>query len=103
MSYIMQGDEYGIRIGLLTKDGTAVTPENVTNVEITLGRFRKTYLDGDVSWDGEKWVFPMTQAESFTFRTNVKCEARAKFIGGDVIGVYVETIDVKPSQSKVIL
>ena len=103
MSTIMQGDEYGLRIGLRTKNGTAVTPENVSDLEITLGRYRKTYLDGEVTWDGEKWVFPMTQEMSFTFKNQVACEARAKFTGGDVIGVFIETLDVIPSQSRVVL
>ena len=101
--YIMQGDAYSIRIGLSTKEGTEITPSIVSDVEITLGGRRKTYADNQVTWDGTKWLYPMTQEESFAFRNRVRCQARAKFNNTDVVGVFITTIEIMPSDSKVVL
>ena len=103
MAYIMQGDAYGIRVKLRTKAGVAVTPENTEDVEIVIGNKRKTYKSGVVTWDTDAWVFPMSQEESFAFFNNVRCQARVKFLGGDVIGVFIQVIDVVKSDSKVVL
>lgn len=103
MAYIMQGDEYGIQIFLEREDGTEITPADVEDVEITIGNHRKTYANEEVSYDGEAWVFPLTQAMSFAFRSKVRCQVRVKFSGGDVIGRFLQNVDVETSDSRVTL
>lgn len=103
---MMQGDAYGLNIVLLYPDKTAVKAEDVSDVEITIGYLRKTYASGQVTFNEEtgKWVFPMTQEETFRFPvTRVKAQARIVWPGGGVEGVSLGTINVLESISKEVL
>ena len=99
----MQGDAYPIKILLKTVDGSVITPADVDDVEIVLGKHRKTYANGVVTYENECWMFPMTQLESLMFRNTVRCQARVKFKNTDVIGVFIDNVDVMESDSKVVL
>lgn len=101
MASIMQGDEYGIPIGLKRKsDGTVITTADVEEVEIVLGGCRKTYSGGEVTFDGEKWIYPLTQEESFTFARRARLQVRVKFSGGDVVGRFADDIKIVSSDSE---
>ena len=100
---IMQGDAYPIRILLKTKEGVTVTPSDVSDVEITIGGIRKSYADGDVTFDDGAWIYPLTQDVSFRFVNRVRCQARVKFVGSDVIGRFIDNISVVNSDSKEVL
>lgn len=103
MAYIMQGDKYGIQIFLERPDGTPVTESDVEDVEIVIGNVRKTYADNQVTYDGEAWVYPLEQSESFLFRGAVRCQVRVKFSGGDVVGRFLGNVKVATSDSRTVL
>ena len=42
---MMQGDSYNLGIRILNNAGNPVTPDDVIDVEITIGHLRKTYLN----------------------------------------------------------
>lgn len=103
---IMQGDAFDILVTLTDETGTdVITPDNASDVEITLGRFIKTYLGGGVSYDTENdaWVFPVSQLESFSMCGVVTMQARVKFSANEVSGVNVAKISILPSCSREVL
>jgi hypothetical protein len=60
---IMQGD--ACRIPFCVKqDGRTLVPEMITDLEVTVGRLRKTYREGNVTWDGAAWYVYLSQEET---------------------------------------
>lgn len=103
---MMQGDAYSLEIEILNGEQDAVTPEDVVDVEITIGSLSKTYASDEVSYDEEreKWLFPLTQEETFKFYpARVKAQARVVWKNGDVEGASLGTINVLESISKEVL
>lgn len=101
---MMQGDSYSLDIEILTADGTAVTDEDVSNVEITIGHLRKTYADGDVRYADGAWKFPMTQEETFQYLpSRVRGQVRVVWKNGEVEGITLDGIRVKESISREVL
>ena len=103
---MMQGDSYGLEVTLLDGDGAVITPDVVTNIEITIGSLSKTYKDGQVTFseDSQKWIFPLDQEETFAFpASRVKAQARVVWANGGVEGVTLGNINVHESISKVVL
>lgn len=103
---MMQGDSYNLEVEILDTDGGVVTESNVSEVEITVGFLRKTYTDGEVSYSEDigKWLFPITQEESFKLPTNgVKAQVRVAWKTGGVVGVSLGRINVHESISKEVL
>lgn len=102
---IMEGDQYGIGIRITDKcSHNLITDQDVSDVEITIGKYTKTYASGEVTYSDERFIFPLTQEESFDFDSkSVAAQVRVKFIGGDIIGEAFDRIDVKSSKSKEML
>ena len=101
---MMQGDSYGIQVEILKSDGSVVTTSDVSDVEIAIGSLKKTYASGEVSFADGKWVFPITQEETFKLpSTYVPAQVRVVFTNGDVEGVPLGEILVHESVSKVVL
>lgn len=103
---MMQGDSYSLDIEILTADGSVVTDADVSNVEITIGHLRKTYVDGAVRYDSStgSWKFPMTQEETFRYLpARVRGQVRVVWKNGDVEGISLEGISVKESISREVL
>ena len=101
---MMQGDSYGLKVNILNAVDVAVTPSDVSDVEITVGSLRKTYKDGEVTHDGNLWVFPITQEESFKLPVSrIKAQVRVKWSDGTIEGVSLGEIHVKESNSKEVL
>ena len=101
---MMQGDSYGLRIKILKADKTAVTTDDVADVEITVGSVRKTYANNEVTFDNGEWVFPLTQEETFKFpATNVKAQVRVMWSDGGVEGASLGKIRVHESISREVL
>ena len=103
---MMQGDCYGIPVELKQADGTVVLDTDVLDVEITIGHLSKTFAKKQVVYDtnNQKWVFPITQDESFKFpASTVKGQVRVVWPGGIVEGHPLGYIDVEESQSKEVL
>ena len=103
---MLQGDSYGLPIEILRSDNTVVTAADVSDVEITIGFLTKTYKSGKVTYneDTEKWVFPLTQQETFKLpAVRVKAQLRIKWPNGAVEGVDLDGINVHESISKEVL
>lgn len=101
---MMQGDSYGLKVEILNAVDVAVTPADVSDVEITVGSLSKTYKNGEVTHDGNLWIFPVTQEESFKLSASrLKAQVRVKWTDGTVEGVPLGEIYVKESTSKEVL
>lgn len=103
---MMQGDSYGLRIDILKADGTAVTADDVADVEITVGDLIKKYSDKKVTFDadGNKWIFPLSQEETFSFpASRIKAQVRVVWASGAVEGASLGHINVFESISREVL
>lgn len=101
----MQGDSFGIEITIQTENGV-IAPPDVADVEITIGRIRKTYSNHELSFEGGNgnWVFPLTQEESFQMpSTHVKAQVRVMWPDGTVEGVSLGVINIYESISREVL
>ena len=101
---MMQGDSYGLTIDILNADGEAVTPDDVSDVEVTIGYLGKTYASGEITYSDGKWIFPLTQEETFKFpAARVKAQVRVVWTNGNVEGTVLDPINVRESMSKEVL
>lgn len=103
---MMQGDSYGLRIDILKADGTAVTADDVTDVEITIGDLSKKYSDKEIAFDTDsgKWIFPLSQEETFRFpAARVRGQVRVMWLSGGVEGASLGWINVIESLSREVL
>ena len=101
---MMQGDSYGLRIEILNADGVAVTSDDVSDVEITIGFIRKTYANREIVYSDGLWIIPLTQEETFKLpATRVKAQARVVWNDGFVEGASLGEIRIYESISKVVL
>lgn len=102
---MMQGDQYRIPVELTDADGTPVTQDEIKDLEIFVGQFRKTLSDGGVSFEKNESLFYvfMTQKETFMLHGDVKLQARILFLSGDVVGIDLGKINFAQATSKVVL
>ena len=101
---MMQGDSYGLMIEILNSDGMPITLEDVSDVEISVGLLRKTFANGEVRYVDGRWVFPLSQEETFTLPSGkVKAQVRIVWANGGVKGCSLGDIRVKESLSRVVL
>ena len=99
---IKQGNTYDIDMELTYEDGTAVTDENAAVVEIALGNNIKTW-PGEVTYDGEKWIYHLSQEETLKTSGVLTLKARVKALSGDVASGDVGVVVVGVSNSKEVL
>ena len=102
---MMQGDQFRMPIELsYESDGSAVTADQVKDVEVCVGRVRKTMAD-DVTFDNDtgKFYVYLTQSETFTLRDEVAVQARILFKSGDVLGIKLGTVIFDKSTSREVL
>lgn len=103
---MMQGDSYSLAVEILKADKTVLTPEEVSDVEISVGPLHKTYKKKQVVFDSEneKWKVLLTQKETFGFLpARVKLQLRVAWSNGDVEGCSLGTILIEESISKEVL
>lgn len=102
---IMQGDEYPLNITLLSLDGQAITPNNVTSVEFMVGDIRKTWPETATFDDATlKFKIPLTQKNTFALRKGyINVQARAVFQDGSVVGGESEPGAIMFSRSRSVL
>lgn len=101
---MMQGDSYYLPISILKQDKTPVTPDDVSNVEVCIGKLIKDKVSGGISYSDGYWMFPLTQEETFKMTPfRVKAQVRVMWKSGDVEGVYLGEICVRESISKEVL
>ena len=101
---IMQGDEYSIPIQIETESGVAQRTQFAA-VEITIGNLTKSFLkDFDYDSELEAFMFPITQEESFAFRSAIQpAQVRVRTHTGEVIGISLGDINIAESLSKAVL
>lgn len=102
---MMQGDAYSVPVTITAQDGTVVTPDMVTCVEITIGNLSRKY-PGAVTFDEDTgaWQFPLTQQQTFRLQQGKQeTQARVVFASGDVFGGRGDTVFVTGSLSKGVL
>lgn len=101
---MMQGDSYQLSVLLKNNAGQPITPLDVEDVEITIGRRIKRYSDGNILFEDGLWLFPVSQEESFDFYPmKTKNQVRVKWNGGVVEGQELMGIRVQESVSKGVL
>ena len=101
---IMQGDQYAI-VFTGTQDGAPLDLSKIEMIEFIVGKLRKIY-PGEVTANDGKFYFPLTQEETFQFKSASQAvQIRIKFTGAEpvVIGTSIEGIRVSDSISKVVL
>jgi len=102
---MMQGDQYRIPIELKDADGNFITQDTIKDLEVFVGKIRKTLSNGDLTFDSGENVFYiyLTQKETFMLSGNVEVQARVLFLSNDVAGITLGTINVEKSASRVVL
>ena len=101
---MMQGDSYNLGIRILNNAGNPVTPEDINDVEITIGHLRKTYLNAQVTFYEGLWMFPLSQKETFDYWPSaVKAQVRVVWANGVVEGKPLYGVRINESISKEVL
>ena len=101
---MMQGDSYNLGIRILNNAGNPVTPEDIKDVEITVGQLSKTYLNAQVTFYEGLWLFPLSQKETFDYwPAAVKAQVRVVWKNGVVEGKPVYGVRINESISKEVL
>lgn len=101
---MMQGDAYNLGIRVLNNAGSPVAPDDIINIEITVGGISKNYLDAQLSYVDGLWMFPLTQQDTFRLRPAAhKAEVRIVWANGVVEGKPVYGVRVHESISKEVL
>ena len=101
---MMQGDSYNLGIRILNNAGNPVTPDDVKDVEITIGHLRKTYLNAKVTYQEGVWLFPLSQKETFRYWPSaLKAQVRVVWANGVVEGKPLYGVRINESISKEVL
>lgn len=101
---MMQGDSYSLGIRILNNAGSPVTPDDVQDVEITIGHLRKTWLNAQLDYADGLWLFPLSQKETFGYwPSEVRAQVRVVWSNGVVEGKPVYGVRVHESISKEVL
>lgn len=101
---MMQGDSYYLGFTVKNNAGSIVTPEDVLDVEITIGHLRKRYQLGEVVFGDDRWYFPLSQAETFGYWPRaVKAQIRVRWKNGIVEGKVIHGVRINESISKEVL
>ena len=101
---MMQGDSYSLGIRILNNAGNPVTPEDIKDVEITIGQLSKTYLNAQVTFYEGMWLFPLSQKETFDYwPAAVKAQVRVVWANGVVEGKPIYGVRINESISKEVL
>lgn len=101
---MMQGDSYNLGIRILNNAGNPVTPDDIKDVEITIGQLSKSYLNAQVTYYDGLWMFPLSQHETFRcWPASVKGQVRVAWANGVVEGKPIYGIRINESLSKEVL
>ena len=99
-----QGDAYTLAVTLTDENGTALTPDDVSKVEISIGDITKQYPD-EVTYDDESGVFemPITETDSHSMSGILPTQVRVLFPSGEVSSATLGFMHVVASVSKSVL
>ena len=100
----MQGDCCDLGIRILNNAGSAVTDQDIDDVEITIGPLRRTYREAQLRFADGLWLFPISQKDSLRCRgPHLKAQVRVKWRGGVVEGCPLYGVYLRESISKEVL
>lgn len=101
---MMQGDTCNLGIRILNNAGNPVTPQDVLDLEITIGNLRKTFAKSELLYQDGLWFFPLSQQQTASFwPASVKAQVRLRWRNGVVEGKPISGITVQESLSKEVL
>lgn len=101
---MMQGDSYSLGIVILNNAGSPVIPDDVRDVEITIGHMKKTYRNAEITFSDGVWFFPISQRDTFDmWPSAVKAQVRVAWADGVVEGKPIYGIRNEESLSKEVL
>ena len=101
---MMQGDSYNLGIKILNNAGSPVTPDDIRDVEITIGNLSTTYLGASLTYHEGLWRFPLSQQETFRYwPSSVKAQVRVVWANGVVEGKPLYGVRIDESISKEVL
>lgn len=101
---MMQGDSYSLGIVILNNAGSPVTPDDIQDIEITVGNVVKSYRRHELSFSDGSWLFPVTQQDSFAmWPSAIKAQVRVKWNNGAIEGKPIYGIRNEESISKEVL
>lgn len=98
---MMQGDSYYLGIDVLNNADQPVTPDDVMDVEITIGNLTKTYMNAQVIFCDGKWMFPLSQKETFKYWPgNQESEVRVVWADGVIENMPLYGVHIFESRNK---
>lgn len=101
---MMQGDSYSLGFTVKNNAGALVTPGDIQDMEITIGHISKTYRKLQLTYKDGKWLFPLSQKETFGYRPKAtKAQIRILWADGIIEGKPILGVRVNESTSKEVL
>ena len=101
---MMQGDSYSLGFTVLNNAKVPVTPDDIQDVEITIGHISKTYRKEQITFYEGKWLFPLSQKEAFGYwPKEVKAQIRIVWANGAIEGKKIHGLRMNESISKEVL
>ena len=101
---MMQGDSYNLGFTVTNNAKVPVTPDDIQDMEITIGHIRKTYRNNQITYFNGKWLFPLTQGETFGYWPKaIKAQIRILWANGIVEGKPIYGVRINESTSKEVL
>lgn len=101
---MMQGDSYNLAFTVKNNAGAVVTPADIEDMEITIGHISKTYKNIQVTYKDGKWLFPLSQEETFGYWPKAtKAQIRIFWPNGIIEGKPIHGVRVHESLSKEVL
>ena len=101
---MMQGDSYYLGFTVLNNAKKTITPDDIQDMEISIGHIRKTYRGSQITFSNGRWLFPISQKESMGYWPKaVKAQIRILWNNGTVEGKPIHGIRINESISKEVL
>lgn len=101
---MMQGDSYNLGFTIKNNAGSAITPEDIMDMEITIGHLSKTYRREQLMYADGRWYFPFSQTETFGYWPKaVSAQVRVRWKNGIVEGKTIHGVRMNESLSKEVL
>ena len=101
---MMQGDSYNLGFTVLNNAKSPVTPNDIQDMEITIGHLRKTYRNAQITYENGKWLFPLRQEETFGYWPKAtKSQIRIMWANGIIEGKPIHGVRIFESISKEVL
>ena len=101
---MMQGDACNPGIRIQNNAGNPVTPNDIQDLEMTIGHLRKTLSGAQLSYHNGLWLFPLSQTESRSLLpSHQRAQVRVLWPNGVVEGHDIPDIAIRESISKEVL